>query len=130
MTNRFSFLTALALAFGLAGGAASVHAWGNATRLTYLTFSGPVALPGVTLNAGTYAFELYDPANSSNVVVVRNRNRTHPYFLGLTQVVPRPAGVGKHSTVSLGEAPRGEPKPIVAWYPPDAEHGLQFIYAR
>ena len=99
-------------------------------KQTFLTFSGPVALPGVTLDAGTYAFELVDPASSSNVVVVRDRNRTRPFYMGLTMVVPRPAGMDNHGTVSLGEAPRGEPKPIVAWYPSDASYGLQFIYAR
>ena len=130
MKTRSTILTALAVAFGLAAGAASAHAWGTASRLTYLTFSGPVALPGVTLDAGTYAFELVDPASSSNIVVVRDRNRTRPFYMGLTMVVPRPAGMDNHSTVSLGEAPRGEPTPIVAWYPPDAPHGLQFIYAR
>ena len=130
MKTRSTFLTALALAFGLAAGAASAQAFGHASRLTYLTFSGPVALPGVTLAAGTYAFELADPASSSNVVVVRDRNRTRSFYLGLTLMVPRPAGMNDRSTLSLGEARRGEPAPIVAWYPPDAGHGLQFIYAR
>ena len=131
MKTRSTFLTALALAFGLAAaGAASAHAWGNGSGLTYLTFSGPVALPGVTLEAGTYAFELHDPANSTNVVLVRDRNRRRPFYLGITQRVARPAGLGNRSTVSLGEAPRGEPTPIVAWYPSDASYGLQFIYVR
>lgn len=129
MGNRFSFLTALAVAVGLAAGGASVLAFGNASRLTYLTFSGPVALPGVTLDAGTYAFELVDPG-SNTAVVVRNRARTKAYFLGLTQLISRPAGASNRSTVSFGEAPRGEPKPIVAWYPPDTAYGLQFIRAR
>jgi len=130
MTKRSVFFAAVGLAIGIAQGAASAHAWGNATRLTYLTFSGPVALPGVTLGAGTYAFEVHDPANSVNVVVVRDRNRTRPFFLGMTRLIPRPEGVSHRSTVSFGEAPRGEPRPIVAWYPPDAPHGLQFIYTR
>ena len=33
-------------------------------RLTYLTFSGPVQLPGVTLAAGTYTFKLADLSGS------------------------------------------------------------------
>src|SRR5437762_14242677 len=98
MLIRSSFLTTVTLILGLAAGAASAHAWGTASRLTYLTFSGPVALPGVTLDAGTYAFELVDPASSSNVVVVRDRNRTRPFYMGLTMVVPRPAGMDNHST--------------------------------
>ena len=130
MHTRSTFLTSLALATALAAGAASAHAWGTASRLTYLTFSGPVALPGVTLDAGTYAFELYDPANASNIVLVRDRSRARAIYLGIANRIPRPDGIGNRSTVSLGEAPRGEAKPIVAWYPPDAEHGLQFVYVR
>jgi hypothetical protein len=30
--------------------------------------------------------------------------------------------------VSLGEARRGEPVPIVAWYPMATDSGRQFIY--
>jgi hypothetical protein len=130
MTFRFSFLTAAALVFGLAAGAASVRASATSTRLTYLTFSGPVALPGVTLAAGTYAFELADISGANNIVVVRNKVRTQQYFMGFTDRVSRPAGLGLKGSVSLGEAPHGEVPPIVAWYPPDESHGLKFIYRR
>jgi hypothetical protein len=30
--------------------------------------------------------------------------------------------------VDFGESANGEPKPIVAWYPPDMSEGLQFVY--
>ena len=53
--------------------AASAHAW--TTDINYLTFSGPIALPGVTLPAGTYAFRT--PSDSDkNVVQVMNRAET------------------------------------------------------
>ncbi|HJZ72476.1 MAG TPA: hypothetical protein VKE51_12110 [Vicinamibacterales bacterium] len=126
MTTRSGLLTAVAIAVSLAAGAPAAHGWGDASRLTYLTFSGPVALPGVTLTAGTYAFELADPLGASNIVLVRNRNRTEVFFLGFTRRVARPASV--RSAVTFGESARGEPKPIAVWYPPEMTDGLQFVY--
>jgi|tagenome__1003787_1003787.scaffolds.fasta_scaffold20681294_1 hypothetical protein len=130
MTHRGSWLAAFGVVLGLAAGAASLHAGTNATELTYLTFSGPVGLPGVTLQAGTYAFELADLNGSANVVVVRNRARTQLYYMGMTQRVERPDRISVHSTVALGEAARGEARPITVWYPPDTASGHQFIYPR
>jgi len=130
MTKRTALLAALVVAAGLAAGGARVEAGMNGSRLTYLTFSGPVALPGVTLGAGTYAFELADPLTAANVVLVRNHTRTRTYFLGFTQRVPRPASVSSISAITFGEAPSGEPRPIAVWYPPDSTDGLEFIYRR
>ena len=36
-------------------------------KLTYLTFSGPVRIPGVTLNAGTYSFRLANQIGRAHV---------------------------------------------------------------
>ena len=129
MTHRFSWLTTFGLVLGIAAGAASVNAT-TATRLTYVTFNGPVALPGVTLAAGTYTFELADPIGASAVVAVRDRTRTKQYFMGFTQRIDRPGGLSREASVSFGEASRGRAKPIVAWYPPDSTTGMKFIYPR
>jgi hypothetical protein len=130
MFKRSSVFAALGVVLGLSAGAASVHGWTTANRLTYLTFSGPVALPGVILNAGTYAFELADGGGTSNLVLVRNKNLSHVYFLGFTERVDRPASIKAGSSVSLAEARHGEAPSIVAWYPPDTRDGLKFIYPR
>jgi len=127
MRKRFTFLTAAAVALGLALGAASVQAL-TANRLTYLTFSGAVALPGVTLPAGSYAFELADVSGTNNIVLVRNRARSKVFFLGFTNRVARPAGMRDTSAVSFGEAAPGQPRPIAVWYPPESSDGLQFLY--
>ena len=50
---------------------------------TLLTFSGPVALPGVTLPAGQYLFRLADPNSSANVVQVLNADGAKPFGLFL-----------------------------------------------
>ena len=128
MTRRFSFLTALVALFALAGGVSSIHAVTTVNRLTYLTFSEPIALPGVILAPGVYAFELADPTSNASIVSVRDRTRTRAYFMGFTRRVERPRGMAETTSVTFGEAPRGQARPIVAWYPPDSSTGLKFIY--
>src|SRR5262245_60587475 len=92
-----------------------------------LTFSGPGALPGVSLDAGTYVFELADPSASSDAVVVMNRDRRHIFYLGMTRRVDRPVNLA-NAVVTFGEAPRGKTPPIRAWYPAGDSRGYQFIY--
>jgi len=126
MVNR---RTALAACVGLLGAlvtAASLRAQ-TANHLQYLTFSGAVALPGVTLAAGSYSFEIADPNGTNSVVLVRDRASRKAMFMGLTNRIERPRGV-EAGHVVLGEARRGEVPPIVAWYAPDEDTGRQFIY--
>ncbi len=61
MMSRKSIVTACAAVLMGLVIAGSTQAWGDATRKTYLTFSGPVSLTGVTLAAGTYTFERPSP---------------------------------------------------------------------
>jgi hypothetical protein len=128
MFKRISVLAALGVVLGLSAGATYAHGWGVANRLTYLTFSGPVALPGVTLGAGTYAFELMDTAGANNIVLVRSKSKPRVHFLGFTERVDRPSWIKPDGTVTLSEARRGEPPVIVAWYPADTMYGFKFIY--
>jgi hypothetical protein len=100
---------------------------GNAStfnKLTYLKFSGAVALPGTTLDKGEYSFA----TAGSNVVVVRNKNGSKVYGLFLTQSVIRPANTRSDASVTLGEARPGTPPPIRAWFPIGETTGYQFIY--
>ncbi len=106
--------------------AASAHAWTNDTN--YLTFNGPVALPGVTLPAGTYAFRL-PSSHDKNIVQVMNRAETKSYYMGITRPVSRP----RRSTellVTMGEAPARQAPSIQAWFPLGEPQGHGFIYER
>jgi hypothetical protein len=114
-----------ALFLGLAV-AASTRANGNPERTTYLTFSGAVAIPGTELPAGTYIFEL-PSQTSAGLVRVSSRDRSKVYLTGYTLEVNRPAGA-ESALVSFGEAPRGVPRPIKAWFPTGDSIGRQFIY--
>jgi hypothetical protein len=115
----------------LLGSLVSASGWNdNPSRRTFLTFSVPAGLPGVTLGAGTYSFEIANPASSLEVVRVTNREGSRVYFTGFTQLVNRPAGMPVDEQVSLGEPGPSHVQPIVAWYPLGESTGHQFIYAR
>ena len=51
----------------------------TADKRTTFTFSGPVALPGVTLPAGQYLFRLADPSGDRKVVQVLSADGSKPY---------------------------------------------------
>src|SRR5262245_38174983 len=80
--------------------ATSARAWTSDTN--YLTFNGPVALPGVTLPAGTYTFRTPSGIDK-NVVQVMDRAGTKSYFMGITRPVSRPRP-GTALLVTMGEA--------------------------
>lgn len=96
-------------------------------KLDYLTFSGPVALPGVTLPAGTYAFDV-SHIDSGDVVRVRNRQTNRLAFMGQTLRVERPRNLPKDRHVVFGEQAAGVAPPILAWFPMDQATGYEFVY--
>ena len=97
------------------------------THINYLTFSQPVPLPGVTLPAGTYHFELGLAGTHPYVVGVTNK-RGQPFYMGFTLEVPRPRGMSNSRLVDFGEAVAGAPAPIAVWYPIDSPSGHAFVY--
>lgn len=127
MFNRKSVLMVCGAILGLAV-AVSASAWVTPNKTDLLTFSGPVGLPGVTLPAGTYVFELAATPTASNVVRVMNRERTMVYFGAFTARIDRLEPVPDHRRVSFGEAPKGVAQPITAWYPGGESMGHRFIY--
>ena len=103
---------------------------GTDHRTTYLSFSAPVALPGVGLAPGTYVFELADPSNDPSLVRVLSRDRSTVYLTAFTEMVVRPAGLRPVTFVALGEALVGRPVRITVWYPPNTGSGRRFIYSQ
>jgi hypothetical protein len=106
--------------------AASGHAFGVAHE-NNLTFSRPVALPGVVLPAGSYSFDLVSQS-SLDVVIVRDKARTKTFYMGFTNLVQRPAGMSKTAPITFGEASANEPPPIAAWYEIGDSLGHEFRY--
>jgi hypothetical protein len=115
-----------ALILGLAV-SASLHAWVNPLHRDYITFSGAVSLPGMTLPAGTYRFEVPDAATSSGIVSVSSRDGRKVYLTQFTRSIDRPSG-GDSLNVMLGEAAPGTAPQVKAWFPIGERSGQQFIY--
>jgi hypothetical protein len=94
----------------------------------YVTFSGPIALPGVTLPAGTYTFRTPSEMDK-NIVQVMNRGETKSYYMGITRPVARPRA-GTQLLITVGEASARQVPPIQAWFPLGQNQGHAFIYDR
>ena len=101
---------------------------GNAKRTTYFTFSRSVQIPGVTLPAGTYVFELADPDHSLDVVRVLNKERNRVYLTAFTRPVERSRASKLDAAIVFAETSPGIAPPIKVWYPQDERTGRQFIY--
>jgi hypothetical protein len=115
--------SAAVLAFGLAT-AAHADEW---TKLTLLTFSGPVDMPGITLPAGTYRFELADPSSGRRAIRVSDKegSKIHGIFLSISNQRMEPAD---KPLVMFGEAPSGAPQAVKAWFYPGETYGYEFVY--
>jgi hypothetical protein len=116
---------AAALVAGLAAGASAQ----TLDRRTVFTFSGPVALPGVTLPAGQYLFRLADPATSGNVLQVLSGDGRTPYglFFTLSAERPEPASTPE---VRFMETAAGMPAAIKTWWYPGDRRGFELVYPK
>jgi hypothetical protein len=101
--------------------------WANSNHVEFLTFSAPIALPGVVLAAGTYTFEIPTAAISTGLVRVSSRDGRKVYLTQYARMVPRPEGAEK-TNVTFGEAAAGSARPINVWFPIGGTEGRQFIY--
>ena len=94
------------------------------------TFSGPIALPGVTLPAGQYLFRLADPTGSRKVVQVLSADGKTPYgmFFSLPAERVEPASTPE---VQFMETASGMPAPAIkAWWYPGERSGYEFMYPK
>ncbi|HYM08526.1 MAG TPA: hypothetical protein VEU11_18385 [Terriglobales bacterium] len=104
--------------------AAAADDWNQATKMH---FSEPVAIPGMTLPAGTYWFLLADTQGGQQMVQVFNADRSKLY--ATAEVVPTER---RHSTneVELQFAERSPQRPeaLLKWYYPGRLTGQEFLY--
>jgi hypothetical protein len=99
---------------GVNGGSAQEH---------HLTFSGPVALPGVSLAPGTYIFS----RPTGNVLLVTNARR-QPYAMLSTVAATRRSPTDRYEVILGAPLADGSPRRIEAWFVPGAFDGQQLIY--
>jgi hypothetical protein len=98
-------------------------------KKTYLTFSGPVQIPGATLAAGTYTFELADPNNARHVIRVSQKDSGKPVAMFMTIPSER-LDPPDNNLVLFRERPAGTPQAVQAWFYPGDRIGEEFVYPK
>jgi len=132
--KRFTSIAAAVFTAAFLAAATTVSAQdSNVDQRMYLTFSGPVQMPGVTLPAGKYTFKL---ANTSlhNVMQVFDANEQH--IIGQWFFIPRERSTQEQErangkpVVMFKETPAGiAPAVQFVFYPTDLR-GKEFIYPK
>ena len=100
----------------------------NTLERTFMTFSAPVEMPGVTLEAGTYVFKLAD-TGSRNVVEVWDKDSKH--MIGhWTFVQSERPRVTEETVVMFKETREGATPAVQFWYFPGEKIGKEFLYPK
>jgi hypothetical protein len=97
------------------------------TKLTLLTFSGPVEVPGMTLPAGTYRFQLADPTTGRRVVKVSDKDGTKTYGMFISRPNQRMTPSNR-PVVMFKETAAGAPPAVQVWFYPGETYGYEFAY--
>lgn len=96
---------------------------------TFITFSAPVELPGMTLPAGKYTFRLLDSPSSRHIVQVLSGDGMR----NLTILLALPAErmeVTDDTVVTFTERAADAPPAIRYWYYPGDRIGHEFVYPK
>jgi hypothetical protein len=118
------FVAAAALVVSLAP-AAHASQWDN---LTYVTFTRPVQIPGMTLPPGTYAFKSLDQWANPHVVVILSKDQKTVYATALATTPERFNASSSKPVVLFTETRSGTAPAIRAWYLPGQRLGNEFVY--
>jgi hypothetical protein len=101
----------------------------EANKLSYLTFSQPVALPGRVLPAGVYTFRLADVSSDHSIVQVFNQKGTQ-LIATLTTIADHRLTPTDETVIAFGERSGGAPPPITRWFYPGETTGWEFYYPK
>jgi hypothetical protein len=98
-------------------------------RLTKLTFSHPVQVPGMVLPAGTYSFTIHESLGSRNIVQIWNEDKTEliTTILAIHNYRLEPTG---ETVITFNERPADTPQALKAWFYPGETHGIEFVYPK
>lgn len=98
-------------------------------KSTTVTFSAPVALPGVTLPAGSYLFRLADSQVNRNIVQVFDKDRTKIFatILAIPSERNEPAD---ETVITFKETPANMAPAVQYWYYPGEKRGQEFAYPK
>ena len=99
-------------------------------KRTEFQFSAPVQIPGHTLAAGKYVFQLADSDSDRNLVQIFSEDSAGRQNLVTTlMVVPDYLGeTPDKPVVHFEERPSGSPEAIHSWFYPAENTGWEFVY--
>jgi hypothetical protein len=100
-----------------------------ANKISHLTFSHLVQVPGATLPAGAYTFSLMS-GPSANRRMVRVTSRSGDQVFATIMTIPDyRRETTEHTLIAFGEkGPCAGATPIKAWFYPGERYGYRFIY--
>src|SRR5205823_3698597 len=112
-------LLGIAAAFAAVAPQAPADQW---DKKTVVTTSGPIEVPGTTLQAGTYVFRLVDSASNRHIVTIQNerQNQTFATILAIPNYRLKPTD---KSQFLFWETPAGQPRALRAWFYPADNFG-------
>src|SRR5688572_1927859 len=97
-----------------------------------MTFSEPVQLPGLTLPAGKYRFEMADINNDAHTVRILSEDGQK--VLGTFHTIPTSQPTrdlrNTDTLVMFSERPAGLPQAAKEWYYPQRSIGEEFVYPK
>jgi len=101
-----------------------------ANKISHLTFSHPVQVPGATLPAGAYTFSLMSgPSANRRMIRVTNRSDDDKVFATIMTIPDYRRETTEHTLIAFGEkGPCAGATPIKAWFYPGERYGYRFIY--
>ena len=123
--SRLTCVGAFLLATFVAGAAMAA----TIDKRTTFTFNTPVAVPGVTLPAGSYLFHLADTENTRDVVQVLSADGKTAYAMFFTLQTWR-AEPAKDPELTFIETAADMPNAIRTWWNPGESIGYDFLYPR
>lgn len=118
-------LTAFAWTFS--GTALAQNLSGPVTRNTYITFSQPVMVPGMTLPAGKYMFTVV--GDGRTIVQIYTGDRAKLVHTAMSVRAAR-SDQPEKPEVRLIESSADTPPAIGTWWYPEMRTGWEFIYPR
>jgi LPXTG-motif cell wall-anchored protein len=98
-------------------------------KLAFLSFNGPVQIPGATLAAGTYRFRLTNPATSRNVLQVLSNDGAIVY--GMFHTIPdMRTSLTDEAVVTFRETPAGVPPAMRSLFYGGEYRGYEVVYPK
>jgi LPXTG-motif cell wall-anchored protein len=101
----------------------------NTDKTTFVTFSAPVALPGITLPAGDYMFRLLNSQVNRNIVQIYDHDRTKLFTTVMAMPAQRNEVTGD-TVITFREAPANSAPAVRYWYFPGDKFGQEFAYPK